>query len=565
MKHKRERVSRLVRWKSAALVLSIFALVNALGAQQSNSIVLLDVSGSMERDRGILFQRYSKGYAEGHSQMQELSQTLGATLERRCHCPVSLGQFSSSHEPAPISGPSHGSQLAAHVPRTAAGRDTELNFALSLGLKHSPDGLIFIITDNQNDFQGSHSDAEFYDMLAKDAAINSVYFVPLAEANSTRDALVLYGVGAGRAPRDLLRSVVSDFAAAVKSEAVQFRPLYEQEQGHPQLGFSQNISQINGEGDEQPAVLEGDSIVVPFPEGHSLDGGVKFKLHSNLKHWRIVEGHLTRAQVRTEVPPEFVGAAPIEVPVNISGGKKLNVNPGGDSAEIYTLPLNGLEDAGVTLRRSGFFQTTLPDIRVQVRLNAVIALAERPEGAGIQPVFSPALQQRMQAVRNLPEIMNAMTFQTDAASGAGSMERNIPITRELIVRVRPDGMRNALARAVLFGLPLLLLAAAIGAYVLARPQTFTLLDPAGRSRILEFSPFARKALVQWDGRTAAKLNKAGGLFRIEPAPGYKAEPLQLAGVPARFELINNSSGDRGQFQLRRGTVQSKSTSQGGRS
>src|SRR6185312_9448313 len=138
-------------------------------------------------------------------------------------------------------------------------------------------------------------------------------------------------------------------------------------------------------------------------------------------------------------------------------------------------------------------------------------------------------------------------------------------TRELILRVRPDGIRNALARAVLFGLPLLLLAIAIGAYVLARPQSFTLLDPAGRSRVLEFSPFARPATVQWGGKTVAKLNKAGGIFRIEPAPGYKAEPLQLSGVPARFELVNNSSGDRGQFQLRRGTAQSKSTSQGGRS
>ncbi len=564
MKDKMERFSIFIRREFAGLALLILVLVTASGAQQPSSIVLLDVSGSMERDRGILFERYSRGYAQGRSQMQELTQTLGTILERRCHCPVSLGQFSSSHEPAPISGPVLGNQLAAHVPRSAGGRDTELNFALSLGLNHNPDGYIFIITDNQNDFQGSRSDAEFYNMLAKAPAIHSVYFVPLAEANSTRDALVLYGVGAGKAPRDLLRSVVSDFAAVVKSEAVQFRPLYEQEQGHPQLGFSQNISQINEEGDEQPAVLEGDSILVPLGEGHSLDGGVKFKLHSNLKHWRIVEGHLTRAQVRAEVPPEFIGAGPIEVPVNISGGKKLNVNPGGDSAEVYTLPLNGLEDAGVSLRRSGFFQTTLPDIRIQVRLNAVIALAQRPEGAGMQPVFSPALQQRMQAVRNLPEIMNAMTFQSDAGSGAGSMERDIPITRELILRVHPDGIRNALARAVLFGVPLLLLAAAIGGYVLARPQSFTLVDPTGRSRILQFSPFARQAAVQWDGKTVAKLNKTGGIFRIEPVPGYKAEPLQLSGVPARFELTNNSSGERGPFQLRRGTMHSKSTSQGGR-
>jgi hypothetical protein len=547
----------------ASTMLWMLLLAGLCRAQQPGSIILLDVSGSMEKDHGIQYQRYSRGYAAGRSQMQQLVQMLGTILDSSCHCPASLGQFSSSHEPAPVTGPMRGAQLVAHVPPTAGGQDTELSFALAMGMKQGNDRFIFIITDNQNDFAGSLSDAEFYNSLAHDPAINSVYFVPLADASAAQDALVLYGVGTGRAPRDVLRTVISEFAVAVKSEAVQFRPLYEQEQGHPQLAFSHNISQINGEGDEQPAVLEGDSVVLPFEEGHSLDGRIKFKLHSNLKHWAIVDGRLTRAQVKVEVPSEFISAGEVSLPVSLSGPKKLNVPPAGDSLEIYELPLNGLEDSGVILRRSGLFSTTLPDIRVQVHLNATIGLAQRPDDAGMRPVFSPELQQRMRAVRNLPEIMNAMTFQGGGSSNT-SMERNIPVTRELVLRVHPNSSKNALAMAIKYGLPLPVLAAALGGLLLLRPSNFTLIDPAGRARVLAFTPFRRAVPLFWGGKAVATLKKTGPGFQIQPERGYKGEPMQFHSAPARFEIINNTSGDRGQFQLSPGSERKKSTSQGGR-
>lgn len=554
--------SQVLRRAALAILIAwLFSVVAS--AQDHAAVVLLDVSGSMEREHGILFQRYSRGFSAGTSQMQSLSQRLGAALDARCHCPVYLLPFSSSAEPYAESGPLRGNQLSAHVPDTARGRETELDYALKKGLGHGADTLVFIITDNKNEFGGSTSDAAFYTSLAQDPNINSVYFVPLAEPGSTQDALVLYAVASGRASRDVLRSVAEDFATSVKSEAVQFRPLYEQEKGRPQLGFSQHISQVTSDGDERDANMEGDSVVVPYDEGRPLDGGIKFKLHSNLRHWRIADGQLRQVKVAGEVPAEFQGSGSFQMPVTLSGPKKLNVNPGGDSTEVYTLPLNDIEDAGVVLRRSRLFQTDLPDIHMRVQLNAIITLAQSPEGAGLRPAFSESLEKRIRAVAHLDEIMNTMTFQNDASSANGAMERSIPVSRELILRVHPDGVKNLLARGIMFGGPLLLLAAIIAGFLALRSHVFTLIDPSARPRTLVFSLTKRSAPLQWNGRTVGKLNRSGRYFEIVADRGYKAEPSRLQQVPGRFQLTNTATGDSGQFQLRPGAAQTKTASHGG--
>jgi len=558
------RPSPSKQWSVPGLtVLAVFTFFFSplLYAQTIPAIVLLDVSGSMEREHGVAFSRYSRGFASGTSQMQILANRLGAALDAHCRCPVYLLPFSSSKEPYSKSGPWRGSQLAEHLPDTARGRETELDHALRQGLGHAADALVFIVTDNKNEFGGNTSDDTFYSMLAHDPSVHSVYFVPLGEPGSTQDALVFYAIASGQASRAVLRSVAEDFAAAVKSEAVQFRPLYEPEKGRPQLGFSQHIMHVSTDGEERVAELEGDSIVVSSEEGHPLDGFIKFRLHSNLKHWRIHEGQLKQVQVKGDVPPEFVGAGQFSMPIALSGSKKLTVSPGGDSTELYTLPLSTLEDSGVVLRRNRLFQTELPDIRMRVQLNAVITLAQRGDGAGIQRAFPEALEKRIKAVAHLDEIMNAMTFQSDATSSAASMERSIPVTRELIIRVRPDGVKNFLARGLLFALPLLLIAAIAGGVVAMRSHPFTLVDPTGRARTVAFSLTRRNAPLQWNGRTVGKLAKSGRGFEIHTERGFKAEPTRLQG-PGRFQVNNLGSREVGQFQLTPGAASTKSASQG---
>ncbi len=542
---------------------ALLLVCGASATERHPAVVLLDVSGSMEREGGFLFQRYSAGHDKGHSQMQELANNLGGSIDRHCQCPVYLGLFSSSHEPSPVQGPLKGSQLGASTPATARGQETELDYALRLGLNHGSDGLIFIITDNKNDFHGSKSDQQFYSMLATDPHIHTVYFVPLGAENSTRDALVLYGLASGQGSRDVLRTVVSEFANSVKSEAVQFRPLYEQEKGHPQLGFSQHFLRVAGDGDEMPTEMEGDSIVVQHEEGRPLEGGLKFKLHSNLKHWRIIDGELKQMQVSVEVPEDYLTPGHSELRVTLPGTRKLNVAPGGESAEIYFLPLNGLDDAGVNLTRAGLFRTNLADVPLKIRLQAVITLAQKADAAGLQPALSPALQKRMQAVQNLPEIMNAMTFQTDSSSASNAMERIIPVSRDLLVRVHPDPVKNALARGILFGIPLVLLLGAGSAFMFLRPQAFSLVEPDGRARTLRFSLANRRARIQWSGRNAYSIIKRGGAFDLVADSGFRAEPSRLRGVPASFSLTKLASGERVQYQLRPGAAGSKSVGQGG--
>ena len=438
-----------------------------------------------------------------------------------------------------------------------------MDYALRRGLGHKPDEFVFIITDNKNDYSGSQSDAQFYSTLVHDPRINSVYFVPLAEEDSTRDSLVLYGISVGKASRELLRALVSDFASLVRSEAVQFRPLYEQESGHPQLGFSEHIKVVSGSGDDIPVEMEGDALVLRYQEGQPLDGGLKFQLHSNLKHWRIVDGDLKNVTAAIEVPNEYLNPGQSTLPVRIPGSAKLNVAPGGDSAEIYFFPLDGLENSGVVLQRAGFFRTKLPDITVKIYLQARITLAQNPVGASLQPVFSPALQRRIHAVHNLPEIMNAMTFQGDSNSGSTSMERSIPVSRDVLIRVHPDSVKNFLAQGLLFGAPPLFLLALAGSFLVFRGHKFSLVDPSGRTSVLEFSLMKRTLPVHWANRTVASLTRRGSGFEISPARGYKAEPSRLARIPANFELSNLASGERSQYQLRPGTVTAKSSAHGG--
>jgi hypothetical protein len=305
--------------------------------------------------------------------------------------------------------------------------------------------------------------------------------------------------------------------------------------------------------------MEGDAIIVRYDEGHSVDGALKFRIHSNLKNWRIRDGELRKVEVRLDVPTEYATSGEYKLPLIVSGGRKIDVAPEGDSAEVYTLPLSNISDEGVSLVRANLFKTSLPDITARIHLSAVIHVSNTPGDSGIRPEFNEELKRRIEAVQNLPEIMNLMTFQPDIASTASDMERVIPVNREIHIRVKPNPLKNLLVRLIQFGLPVLLLASIAALVFFGRGKIYIVTEPGERSRKLKFSLMSRDAALIWNGRKVAIMHRhrSGKGFLIRPEPGFRAEPTNVVGNPTRFELCNMKSGDRGQYQLREETASLK--------
>jgi hypothetical protein len=419
-------------------------------------------------------------------------------------------------------------------------------------MRGRPDSYLFILTDNKNDFSGSKSDQRFYELLAKNPSIHTVYFVPLAEAGS-KSALVLYAVACGGSHRSVLRHIVSEFARAMQSDPVQFRGFYDDKE-QESLSFGQRVMRADENGEESPAVIEGDAIIVPYNEGRFVDGALKFRIHSNMKHWRIKDGEVRKLEVLVQVPSEYGSVGEYRLPITLSGVRKMNVAPGGDSAEVYTLPLSKISDAGVSLVRANLFKTRLPEIAATVRLSAVVHVSENPSDSGIRPEFNGELKRRIQAVQNLPEIMNLMTFQPDTASPSVNMERVIPVNRAILIRVKPNPLKNLLARLIKYGFPTLLLASASIFVFFGRGEIYTITEPGERSRILKLSLINRNVALLWSGRKVGMMQRSGGEFLIRPESGFAADPNTAFGNPARFEIRNLKTGDKGLYQVRTGAT-----------
>ena len=187
-------------------------------------------------------------------------------------------------------------------------------------------------------------------------------------------------------------------------------------------------------------------------------------------------------------------------PISVNGGRKMNVAPGGDSAEVYTLPLSNISDVGVSLVRANLFKTHLPEITATVHISAVVHVSENPADSGIRPEFNETLKRRIEAVQNLPEIMNPMTFQAgQRPPTAVAMERVIPVNRAILIRLTPSHQKPS---SPVDRIPPSRASAGCNhiACVSGRGKLYTVTEPGERSRILKFSPMNRAVALLWNGR-----------------------------------------------------------------
>src|ERR1035441_9959877 len=197
---------------------------------KSPYVLLLDVSGSMEREGTVRYSRYSSGQISGI--VQQLGRSIASADDTSA---IYVQPFSSSHETFALRGPVSVSEIHDALPTTANAEETELDAGLLLGMKDRPNSYLFMLTDNKNDFAGSKSDRRFYDLLAKSPAIHTVYFVPLARPG-IKDSLVLYAVACGSAQRSVLRKIVTEFAKATQTDYVQFRGFYDDRSEERRVG-----------------------------------------------------------------------------------------------------------------------------------------------------------------------------------------------------------------------------------------------------------------------------------------------------------------------------------------
>lgn len=515
-------------------------------------VFLLDVSGSMEREGGVRYLRYSSG------QVRELVAQVLRSIRIRDSAPVVVQPFSSSGDAYPPSAAlTSEPQLAAAIPTMAPGRETELDYALRLGLERWPGSMLFLVTDNKNDFLGNRSDRNFYMALARERRINQVFLVPLGRPEQSSDALVLYLIVSRNEQAADAKAIIENFAAAERSEPLHFRGFYQSAQS---LSLSKELLQVGEDGEERPAEEEGDAAVLRYDEGQALHGAIRFRIRSNLKHWRIVEGQLEPARAQITVPPAFQNSGDFEPALPFAGTRKINVAPGGQSAEIYTLSLETIDEQGVRLARSSFFTRSLPDVVANVHITAIIHVSPDPAQSGLRPAISESLKRKMQAVSNLTEIMNEMTFSADADNQSAGETRKMRFDRTLLVRVKPNPVKNTLAAGVIYGFPGMAVLGLIVGALLLRSTVCTIIGPDKVTRTVAFSAFKRQAIVQWKQRRVARIDRGmNGNFRVTPERGYAADPRNLVKLPARFEVQDTRSQERGAFELAPKLPDSRST------
>jgi hypothetical protein len=514
-------------------------------------VLLLDVSGSMESEHGVVFARYSSGQVE-----KLATQLLAAIRSHNAAAGLVLQPFSSSKARYAPSRPLLTAQeLGAALPRSASGLETELDDALRLGARNWPSTTLFMLTDNKNDFEGNQSDRRFYEQLARDPSIQQVYFVPLAQPGQAQDALVLYAVVSRAEAAAEARAVVSDFARGVQSAVVQFRGYY---RSLETLRFGHEMIQVDDEGNERPAETEGDAVVLRFGEGSPVAGMLRFRIRSSLQHWRIVDGDLRKVEATFTVPREYRNAGEFQPALQFAGSRKINVEPGGESAEVYTLPLASIADSGVVLARQGFFTRRLPDIVGRIRITAFVHVSADPTRSGLRPAIPPPVQQRMLAVRNLPEIMNEMTFQSDALNAIAGAERAVQFEEEARLRVEPDSVKNAIAYALVFGLPLALVMALVLGLRLFQSKQYVLAGPDGATRVVSLSVLHPSHFVLWRQRKVARVQRgASGWVRLRAERGFVVQPAALRKLPAPFEVRNSATQEKVLYELRPGESRSK--------
>lgn len=321
------------------------------------------------------------------------------------------------------------------------GGATDMNRALDLGqrmLHACPHpGMIWLITDNENNFQGNQSDRQFYERLRDSPDYEFVYLFPLANpAEKPNDCLVMYLL---IPPRLMDGLEAAELAAEVERRTgfggMLFRPLYN-DKDTTSLDFSKELT-LDAPG-KHKIEQEGGQTVLYYQEGEKLQGNLRFRIRSRLKGWKVEGATLEDAEVQLHIPSTYVGGSEQKLKWQVTPNK-LEVEPEKDSLTMFSLQILGPGGKPIELRRrpgkmlAQPFASFLPEIQGDVRMKAVLHIDQ----GNLRHQVPGAMMERLKAVQGLAEIENYMLQQSDGGESSGG-DREIVFQRKLIVRVKAD-------------------------------------------------------------------------------------------------------------------------------
>jgi hypothetical protein len=540
-------------WLGALLTAGVWATPPTL-----DHVILVDVSGSMR----------NRGYATRESWAPDLPQFLGKLLTPEgayfggdSH--FTLRPFSDvatdQKESRVAIGPAPVATFNERFPemKPPGGGATDMARALDLGQlmlqasKHP--GIIWLITDNENNFATNQSDKAFYERLRDSPDYNHIYLFPLADPqNHPNDSLVLYLLVP---PRTLSASEVSELAAEVEKRTgfggMLFRPLYS-ETNSTTLDFSKELT-LETPGKHR-VEQEGGQTVLYFQEGQKLTGSLRFRIRSRLKGWKVTGATLDDADVELNVPPLYVGGNKSKLQWKVTP-KALEVAPEQDSLTLFSLQMNGPNGQPILLARrtsqmfSHLFAKYLPEVQGDVKMKAVLHVDE----GNLQHEVAPEMQERLAAVPHLAEVEEYMVRQEDLNQNEGG-QREILFQRKLVVRVEADPS-SAIVAAVVLGLGALSGVAALAALLLWKVHLR--LEGPGVEEEFTLSALGGSYLIcDGKGSPHCRLQVRLGSLSLKAEPEFVFEeerlslPVRWQGDEFRFECGPEGKG-RDIFWLRR--------------
>lgn len=545
-------VKRLLLW--VGLCLPVFAAPPAL-----DHIVLVDVSGSMR----------TRGYATPQGWGAEIPTLLGKLLEpsgvyfspesQMVLRPFSDPSTDASEKRLAIGPAGLDARVATVEQMKPPGSGaTDMSKALDIGqqlagtLQHK--ALIWLITDNENNFTTNQSDKAFYERLRDSGDYSHVFLFPLADpAKRAQDSLVMYLLVP---PDSLEMEEVNALAKEVEERTgfggMLFRPLYQQAGSTP-LDFAKELT-LEGPGKHR-VEQEGGQTVLYFNEGDKLQGELRFRIRSRLKGWKVKGASLEDAEVALHVPPTYVDGSESKLRWQVTP-KTLEVEPEKDSMTLFSLQIAGPGGKPIRLHRStgkvfaNPFARNLPEVEGDVKMRVVLHVDE----GNLQPHVPPEMQERLKTVPRLAEVEQYMLQQADSGTGNSSGEKQIDFQRKLVVRVKADPTSAIVLGLLLAGVAL----AGAGALAAALLWKSALhLEGPGVDEEFTLSGLAGSYMVcDGKGQPHCRLQSRFGGLTLVAEPDYVFEddakelPVRWEGDEFRFE-VGPEGKTRDVFWLRR--------------
>jgi hypothetical protein len=506
-------------------------------------LLLLDVSGSMEQEHGIAFNRYSSRFV--HKLVEKLLRADGQYVQK--DHPVVVLLFSHGGQPHPASAPIPAGQMNAllgQIPNTAADSETDLVYALRRALevireRQLPEPVtIWMVTDNKPSIAQTQIEP-LYERLRDLADFREIWFCPLADPEKgSRDALVLYTIVYSRSAGEPALGLMTEAGKRIGYESVPFKPLYTREGS---LRFGRDIEYLDTsmETAQPDRFTDADGrLNLIFREGEEVSGFLRFRIRSELKGWRITRASLEDGKAELNIPDAYQDADErAQVTWKIGPKRNLAVDSQHDSIDLYMLNLADLERPIRLKPRSfwaGVWSGQLPNLTGTVRLEAAVEVGEGA-ASGIEPQWPEAMKPRIAGVPNLDKIARFMVVQADHAGSTGQT-RKLGFRRDVDIQVEISKGRRYAALAICL-LPLLLLTAG-GAVLALKRDRWVLEGPSGTERF-EIPFFGgQRELKNENGQAAGMLVRRVQGYSVEPLSGFT---FNGSIEPSRLEFSQNQA------------------------